>query len=104
MKEIYQSSPQLNNLLSFIGTYQLFGIIPLDIIAHLIVSIIITLIILRLTKSYLGVFLVLGTLGLVKEYYDSFSMTSTMIEHVKDMCVNFVYPLISYAISKLKRK
>ena len=104
MKEIYLSSPELNNFLGFIGTYQLFGLIPLDIIAHLLVSIFLTLTILKLTKSYLWVFLIIGSLGLFKEYYDSFSMTSNIAEHVKDMSVNFIYPIISFTISKIKRK
>ena len=104
MKDLYLANTDLNNILSFIGTYQIFGIIPLDIVAHLIVTIALTIIILRLTKSYLLVFFVIFTLGIIKEYYDSFAMTSHILEHVKDMIVNLIYPLISFFISKIKEK
>ena len=104
MKELLEINLEINKMFNFIGTYRLFGIIPLDIIAHLIVSILITVTLLRLKRGYGVVFFTMITLGLMKEYYDSFVMTSHLLEHTKDMIVNLFYPCLSYFIYKIKQR
>ena len=105
MKELYLATPQpIHDFLAFVGSYQLFGVIPLDIIAHLTVSITITLLLLRFKKNYLLPFCVMLIIGLLKEYYDSFAMTNSMGEHIKDMCMNLLYPTVRYVIHRIKLK
>ncbi len=104
MKELYQAKEAIVDILEFIATYRLFGILPLDIIAHLVVSITITIIVLRYKKSYTWVFGILIVLGLAKEYYDSFALSANILEHIKDMIINLIYPLVRYGVKKLKEE
>jgi hypothetical protein len=104
MHELHQMNLEINKIFHFIGTYRLFGIIPLDIIAHLFISTVITVFLLKLKKGYGVVFLTMIIIGSIKEYYDSFVMTSHILEHVKDMAVNLTYPTISFFIHKIKTK
>ncbi len=104
MNDLIQINLEINKIFNFIGTYRLFGIIPLDIIAHLFISTVITIFLLKMKKGYGVVFLTMIILGSIKEYYDSFVMTSHILEHIKDMAVNLTYPTISFFIHKIKSK
>lgn len=104
MQDLLQINIEINKMFNFIGTYRLFGIIPLDIVAHLFVSTLITVMLLKMKRGYAVVFLAMIIIGSIKEYYDSFVMTSHILEHVKDMAVNLTYPTISFFIHRLKRK
>lgn len=105
MKELYLATPLfIRDFFHFVSSYHIFGVIPLDIIAHLSVSTTITLLLRKMKMSYLVVFSTITLIGLTKEYYDWFAMTSSVPEFFKDMAMNFLYPTLSYAIYKLKKK
>ncbi len=68
MNDLIQINLEINKIFNFIGTYRLFGIIPLDIIAHLFISTVITIFLLKMKKGYGVVFLTMIILGSIKEY------------------------------------
>jgi hypothetical protein len=94
----------INSFLNFVGNYRIAGFFPLDILAHLLVSIIVTVTLRRKKYGYSVIFLTMLVLGISKEYYDSFVMNSHILEHTKDMIMNLIYPTISYGIYKIKKK
>lgn len=94
----------INNILSFIGSFRLFGIIPLDIIAHLSISTIITIALRKLKSNYYSIILIISILGITKEIYDSTIVECHILEHVKDMCINITFPIISFFINEINKQ
>ena len=93
MKSIEINS--LRDVFGFISTYKIAGIIPLDIIAHLLVGFLIMVFLLRkLNLKYHWSLLVVLIISLLKEYYDSLGPGRTMDEHLKDVLFTLVFPFI----------
>ena len=91
----------LNIFFGYISKSTLFGFLPLDILAHLIVGTGVTIIGLKLKFKFSYVFLFLLFLCLAKEYYDSFVITSSAQEHLKDFIVTMIYPMILIIIRNI---
>ncbi len=94
----------LHNTLGFISKTKIGGVVPLDIIAHVFVTILITNFLVKRKVKMFHVYFFIIIIGIIKEYFDSFVIGSTMIEHVKDMGVNLIYPTIVLMIRKIKNK
>lgn len=95
----------LHNFLGFISNTKILGLIPLDIFAHLLVSYSIFIYLLYKRKfpillSYIVVF----TLSIFKEIFDSFSLTNTVEENVKDILVSMIFPTAIILVRYIKRR
>jgi hypothetical protein len=89
--------------LAYISKKVLWGWLPLDILAHAVVSYILFLIAYKLKFSYIKTLLLIFLLALLKEYHDSFTLMSTMEEHYKDLIVTMIIPLFLFVINFLKK-
>jgi len=96
---IYKSYHQLFRIIS---KTKLFGWLPLDILLHFGMGIILMTLFIKLTKSYKYAFLFVFIIQLVKEFFDSFSLTATWSEAFLDTAITLIYPLLVLIISKLK--
>lgn len=94
----------IHQFLGFISKTKIGGIVPLDIIAHLFVTIIITNFLISRKIKFLNIYIFILLIGIIKEYFDSFVIGATMGEHIKDLSVNMIYPTIVFSIKKLKGK
>ncbi len=97
----------LNQILGYISKTKFWGIIPLDIVSHVVVSIMLTIVGIKLKISYLKICCGILTCALLKEFYDSFVLTSTWIEHIKDIVVTMIFPfalgIVRYYLSRLSQ-
>ena len=84
--------PFIHDIFEFISSNSL-GPIPMDIIAHLVLS---TLIYVVLTKyfrlKFLASFAIILALALAKEIYDLPRLSSTPAEHFKDIAFSIIVP------------
>jgi hypothetical protein len=101
MKAIIDS---IETFLGFFSKTILWGWLPLDILAHAVVSYILFLIAYKLKFSYVKTLIFIFCLALIKEYHDSFVLMSTMEEHYKDLIVTMIIPLLLFAINYLKKR
>lgn len=101
----YTFMQPVHYLLGAISTSKLFGIIPVDIIAHLTLSAAITHQLLNLKWKSRHILITILALGLLKEYFDSFRIGgTTLFESSKDLIVTLLYPCIFLKINSKKRR
>ncbi|MBT3583367.1 MAG: hypothetical protein HN509_00560 [Halobacteriovoraceae bacterium] len=95
----------INQIFGYISRTKIAGVVPLDIVAHFILGILILLFCLKILKlDFKKSFLILLALTVGKEIYDSFTLTATWEEALKDFCVTFSYPILRLGITKLMKK
>jgi len=94
----------VENVLAYISKTVLWGWLPLDILAHAIVSYVLFLIAYKLKFSYWKTLLFIFVLALLKEFHDSFALTSSMDEHIKDLIVTMIIPFLLFFINFLKKR
>lgn len=85
-------------LMAYIANTDIFGI-KLDIFAHFIFGVLITVFLKKRKMSWPKIFLILLAVCLVKEIYDSFALTASLGEAIKDTLVTLIYPILSFLIS-----
>jgi hypothetical protein len=95
---------KLHNLLGYISTTKLFGWIPLDILVHFSMGMIITILALKKLKSSSKAFLITLALAILKEIFDSFSLTASWEEALKDVLITLIYPLLILVTHSMIRK
>ena len=95
----------MRELFSYISKTKIGGVIPLDVVAHLTVSyaIFIYLLVKKNKQPKLAYFIVV-MLSVLKEVNDSFTMTNTIEENIKDIFVSLFLPTLVMAVRYLKRK
>ncbi len=91
-------------ILGFISKYQIFGIIPLNITLHLVISTTITIYLLKKKFKPLKVFIIIFMLGLLKEFFDANALGNTWQKHVRDMCINLFFPSLVLLVGYIKKK
>ncbi|GAB4011672.1 MAG: hypothetical protein Fur0010_06470 [Bdellovibrio sp.] len=95
----------INEALIYISKNDLFGVLPLDILFHYIIGVILTIGLLKAVKNNLILALIgLLIIELLKEYYDSFTMTASLGESLKDIFVTLIHPIMLIIIRKLTKK
>lgn len=82
----------------------LFDTIRLDLILHFILGLILTLIIRKWKKSPTFALALVFLIQLIKEYYDSFTMTASFKEGAVDTLVTISYPLTLVIIHFVMKK
>ncbi len=92
----------LNNVLGYISNTKLWGFIPLDVIMHLLVSYLIMFIMLWRKVRFRYAYLVVLLLSLIKEFYDSFTLTNVLSENIKDLLVSMCFPTLLLVVWKIK--
>ena len=94
----------IHNVLGFISETSFFdGLIALDVVMHLTISYALMIYLLYKKTKFSYAFIVVVFLSLLKEFFDSFSLTSTMSESIKDFLVSMIFPLILMVVHKIKR-
>lgn len=99
--EIYKS---IHNLLGMISRTTLWGWLPLDMVLHFSLGALITIILRLRGKSALFAVVVVFLLEVTKEIFDSFSLTATWEEAIKDMIVTMFFPVMLLITIQVKRK
>lgn len=94
---------EVHNLLGYISNTKIAGTIPLDIVMHLFVAYFIMIILLKCNIKIIRAYLIVLTLSLFKEVFDSFSLTNTIDENIKDLLVSMIFPTIQLLISFSKK-
>ncbi len=92
------------NLLPFISKYQIFGFIPLNATLHLLISSILTYILIKKGHSAKKTFWIIFWIGVMKEIFDSQALGNTWTKHMRDMCLNLIFPTILLIVHKVKEK
>jgi hypothetical protein len=91
-------------LLGFFSNTKLFGVIPLDIVMHLSVSYALMIILLIKKVRFLYAYFFVFFLAIAKEIFDSFSLTNTIQENLKDLIVSMIFPTLLLLVWKIKHK
>ena len=87
----------LNKILGYISVTKIYGVIPLDIICHLLIGYLLTLVCIRFKIKVVETLMIVTTLALLKEYKDSFILGgSPMLEHIKDVVVSILPVFITF--------
>jgi hypothetical protein len=94
----------VGKILGFFSNTKLLGFIPLDVVMHLGVSYLIMFIMLAKKVRFLYAYLTVFLLAIAKEVFDSFSLTNTIEENIKDLCVSMVFPTLLLIVWKLLKK
>lgn len=94
----------LHNFLGTISQTKLFGWLPLDILMHGIIGAIVTIVVQVYRKSHVQAFVVCLILALLKELFDSMSLTASWGEAIKDILVTMIYPTLLLGISTFMKK
>lgn len=93
----------MSEILRFISSYRIVGIIPLDLLLHFLVGMIWTIVGLRKDYSFKFVCIGLIIIALLKELYDyNFVYITHWSEYVSDFLVTLVYIAILFFTRKLK--
>ena len=96
---------QYSLTMQFISNYKLAGVIPLDIFLHVVVGYIIYYTLLKFfKKNHILSFIILFCIELIKEIFDSFSLTNQIIENVTDFIATMLIPTILVVINKNNNK
>lgn len=90
--------------LGFISKYQILGFIPLNATLHILISILITILLLKKGVKPLNAFIFIFLLGLTKELFDSQALGNTWQKHIRDMCLNLIFPSMVLFVSYIKSK
>jgi len=93
--------PIIHPIFEFISGHSL-GVIPLDILAHLTISALIMLIMLKMRVSAQKIILTVLALAILKELYDLPRLSNTPIENLKDIVVSMLIPVVFLRYKSLK--
>lgn len=94
--------PYLHSLFEFISGTSIAGI-PLDILAHLGVSFLLVLVFIKMKLSHWQILATLLFLAITKEVYDLPRLSSSAPEHIKDIIVSMIIPIIYVLIVRERR-
>lgn len=100
-KEIYKS---IHNILGTISNTVLFGWLPLDMLLHFTLGAVITILLRLKGKSPTFAFVIVLLLEIAKEIFDSFSLTATWEEAIKDLLITMIFPVLLLITVTLKKK
>jgi hypothetical protein len=64
----------------------------------------IAVLLLKKKKSHKFAFMVVLGLALLKEVFDSFSLTASFEEAAKDILITMIFPIFIWMVSKLKKR
>jgi hypothetical protein len=92
------------NILGFISKYQIFGFIPLNATLHLLISTTIAIYLLKKKFKPIKVFIIILMLGILKELFDSNALGNTWQKHIRDMCINLIFPTLVLIVEYIKNK
>lgn len=90
---------EIHNVLGYISNTKILGFIPLDIAAHLVVAYVIMVILLKCNIKIIKAYFIVFSLCVLKEVFDSFSITNTIEENLKDLFVSMILPSMQLLIS-----
>lgn len=94
----------INHILGAISRTTLLGFIPLDLLLHLLIGSIITVIPLSRKISYPITFIIVASLSLLKEIYDIiFVFPTHWTEYVEDFCAS-MFCVVMVGIVRLFKK
>ncbi|PIP96581.1 MAG: hypothetical protein COW00_19395 [Bdellovibrio sp. CG12_big_fil_rev_8_21_14_0_65_39_13] len=94
----------IHHFFGVISNTLLFGFLPLDIVLHYLVGLCITILLLKKLKNNLILaFFILLSLAIAKEIFDSFSLTATWMESIKDLSVTMIHPFMLFIIRKWRK-
>lgn len=91
------------DVLRFISSYMIAGVIPLDKLLHFIFGMFFTILMLKKKQSLKNVFITLLIIEIAKETYDSSVMTNTLGENICDLLATFIYPMAIWGVRELKK-
>lgn len=94
---------EIHNFFGYISNTTIAGVIPLDIAMHVLVAYLIMFILLKCKVSSAISFLIVLGLSITKEIFDSFSLTNTIGENLKDLIASMLLPTILLLIAKSKK-
>ncbi len=81
----------LSDILGYISVTKIFGIIPLDIITHIVFGALITLIGIKFKLRLRTIFLIIAIPTLIKEYFDLKVLNYPIYEPIKDIFVTYLF-------------
>lgn len=91
---LYSLMQPVHQTLGNISSYKIAGIIPADIIAHLLLSAALAHLLKRMGVNRIKIILIILFLALFKEYFDSFKYGGiSFFESFKDICITMIYPI-----------
>ncbi len=91
--------------MQYISTTKLFNVVPLDILLHITIGYIVYIGIKNILKlNYTISYIVILALEILKEFIDSFSMTNTLEENIKDFIATMLIPTTLLLIKRKKNK
>ncbi len=94
----------LHQFLGFISRTKLFGWLPLDIVLHSVIGLILSVILLKKKHTHFKVLCLVFLIAVAKEVFDSFSLTASIVEAVKDILITISFPLLAWSVSIIKKK
>lgn len=93
-----------HKVFSTISKTKLFDWLYLDTVLHFLIGLILMLLLIKKVKSPLKSFLIILTIQLVKEIFDSFSLTASWKEALIDTAATMSYPALVIFMTHIKRK
>lgn len=93
----------IRNFLEWVSSNDFLGM-PLDILFHFFGGMLFTLICLKIHIRFIWIFSAVVILSLLKEVFDSSTMTWTWIEATKDVLVTILFPAIYWSVKKMRKK
>lgn len=94
----------LHDFLGYISNTVFFDFIHLDFLAHFFIGYLIMFILMKKKIKVTNAYFVVFILSLFKEVFDSFSLTNTLQENIKDLIVSMTLPTIMLLIHKFIKK
>lgn len=88
----------------FFSNTKIVGEVPLDVVMHLGVSYALMVVLLIKKVRFRIAYGIIFLLSIAKEIMDSFSLTSSIEESIKDILVSMIFPTLLLIIWKVKRK
>ena len=92
----------IKHFFGFVSVYRIFGFIPLGMVLHICISAFITIVLLKRGLKFKHVCLIVFTIGLAKEIFDSFVLNDKHIKHLYEMTYDMSYPIFLYLREKVK--
>ena len=92
----------IHSLLGFISNTKIVGVIPLDIVMHLLVSYLLMAVLIVKKVPFRFAYLSVFILAIAKEIFDSFSLTNELEENLKDLVISMILPTILLMVWKIK--
>lgn len=94
----------MSSIFEYISHNSLFGVIPLDVIAHSVIGYIIVYVLLKKNVNFVVALGVVLLTAIGKELYDAPVMTSSWGESIKDIFFTMSLPTLLALIRLSKRK